>query len=92
MKKLSKKGHREYLQGLYKKYPYIPAYSKIMGSYEYWTENQLMEAEQINAPVDTYRIDTGSLFSGKQEIPVAYTIDQIKNQQLVIELKQLAGK
>lgn len=61
------------------KFPYIPAYSKIMGSYEYWTAEQLAEAEQINAPADTYRVNNGKY----------YTLSDIQNPQLLKELNEL---
>ena len=45
------------------KYPAIPAYSKYMGSYQYWTDSQLAQAAAINAPADTYRVEDGKAFT-----------------------------
>ncbi len=35
------------------RYPYIVAYDKIMGSFQYWTDMQLLNAELIGAPGHT---------------------------------------
>lgn len=83
-KQSSKQQASAHLQLLKAKYPYIAAYSKIMGSYDYWTEMQLYNADKLNAPEDTYNVD---LSKG------TYTrIGEIKNQALVNELKYYANK
>lgn len=69
---------------LKKQYPLIPAYSKIMGSYDYWTEQQLWLAHGMNAPADTYRVEQNS--------SKYYTLADISNQNLIAELKELAKK
>lgn len=63
------------------KYPYIPAYTAYMLSYEYWTNDQLREAHQIAAPHDTYMVHDGKFF----------TLKNITNQQLLAFLKSHAA-
>ena len=38
------------IKALRAKFPYIPAYCACMGSYQYWVEDQLRQAEALNAP------------------------------------------
>jgi len=45
---------------LKKKYPYVYAWGKLMGSYNYYIENQMELAEKENAPKNaTFRKDNG---------------------------------
>lgn len=59
------------------RYPYIPAYSSYMSSFDYWTVSQLRQAEALNANTDCYRVDSDQY----------YTIGMIENEQLFSYLK-----
>lgn len=63
------------------KYPFIRAYSSIMGSFDYWTIGQMQEAEMLNAPADTYRVE-GDIF---------YTMADITNPDLVLRLLNIVS-
>jgi hypothetical protein len=67
---------------LRKKYPYLVAWCRMMGSYDYYIQDQLQKAEETNAPHDCIYERDG----------VWKRYSEIKNPDAVARIDRLMGK
>jgi len=67
------------------KYPMIVRYCKIMGSYDYWLEMILDRANDLDAPLTTYDVNSKRGDNG-EAIFFPQNVNDIKNEQLKNDL------